>query len=115
VVVSASGPNAPAEPGAVCTVRIEPQSSRTSCHVDATCRGRRIYGGPRTGYLSCTMTPNASGGVDFAGQDTNGTGGAPNSRDPRLDLNTAAQQVTVSDDAAGGTWTVMIRFTGPAQ
>jgi hypothetical protein len=114
VVTSARGPRAPVGSGATCSVQIEPHGGML-CHVVVTCSGQTIYGQPGQGFLGCRMTPNASGGMEYQGQDSNGTNGAPNSHDPRLDLDTAAQQVTVSDDVAGGTWTVVIRLNSLAQ
>jgi hypothetical protein len=115
VVASVSGP-APVAAGATCNVFItgETSSGRLNCRVRAICNGNVIYGRDaartRYGYSRCAVTSGPAGQQNLEAHDT---GPSVPDGDPMMDLNTAAGQVTISDQTPAGSWSVVVRFVGP--
>ena len=110
--VSATSGSPPVQNGAQCTVFISgnPRSNRLNCRVRVICGGNVIYGADsgnnHYGFTTCVVNQSPSGGRTFQAADTGTTN---TDGDPSISLNTAANQISVSDD---GPWTVTVTLSG---
>lgn len=102
-VVRASGPGA-IPVGTPCTVTARPvESDRYNCQLDATCGGRRLYGGGRLGFAACGPTPSGVRAFDPFG--------TPDDGDPAAELDTEAGRFVADDNLPGAQGTsVQVRL-----
>jgi hypothetical protein len=94
-VTSASG-SAPIPAGAPCAVTVRSVQGEFNCRVLVRCGEVDIYGGGNAGYNTCSVA-----GADITAHDGNVTAA---DGDPRLDLDTRAGSVVVTETA----WSVAI-------
>ncbi len=112
VVAVVSGP-APVTAGTQCTVFIQgnPRTSSLNCRIRVACGSNIIYGRdtPRGsyGFSRCMARIGPAGQQILEAHDTTPTAAEG---DPRMDLDTGAGHVIISDDTPTGTWSVTIRF-----
>jgi len=102
----------PVPQGSQCTVAVTPVSGgQFNCRVQVQCAGQTVYGGGQSGFTNCMMQPGAAGGMGVVANDT---GMTPADGDPSLALQGGNNTVMVSDQGAGGMWSINIATTPPA-
>lgn len=100
-VTQATG-QAPVAQGATCTVNTVPDTPNPggSCRVFIRCGDKAIYGGASTGFAACTGKGATLDAVD--------NGYTMDDGDPRLHLDMAAKQITVTEQDVSS-WSVTLR------
>lgn len=107
-VLRSSGPGA-VPVGTRCSITARPaEGSRFNCQLDATCSGRRLYGGGQTGFTMCEPTANGARAFDPFGTDDDS--------DPSAELDTDRLVFLADDGLAGVQGTsVTVRLDAPAR
>jgi hypothetical protein len=86
-----------------------------NCRIRVVCGAEIIYGRDtgrsRYGFAQCQARTGPAGQQVLEAHDANPTGVEG---DPRMDIDTGAGQIVVSDDGPSGSWTVAIDFAGAA-
>jgi len=110
-IASVTG-NAPVQTGSQCSIQLspsDPQSSGFNCRFQITCAGQLIYGSGSSGFNNCS-TSNMGGRQVVQANDT---GLSSQDSDPQMNFQGMTNQITVSDDASGAIWTIIIQLTNP--